>query len=238
MSSLYYNHPFWPSPRAVRIAKLLLEQHKMPDLGWIFEQVWAASRRPKKPEGRLTHDKALKLMADYLGLTVHEFLHIKPVDAILRLKLVDPCSHNAEQKAWSILGNTTLPAWWMSGVRMPCCVCLRQATESRGPTGQQTSPTGTSEEELDEEDQEDQEELDDEDQEEEDQEEEDQEEEDQEEEDQEDEDEVDRGEGGPKIITLLTSGNFAPIVVVVAWVVFALVVFVQSLRTCASPSPV
>ena len=110
--------------------------------------------------------------------------------------------------------------------------CLRQATESRGPTGQQTSPTGTSEEEEEEEEPED-EEAEEEDQEDE--------EEDQEDQEDEDEDEVDRGEGGPKIITLLTSlltsPNFGPIVVVVAWVVFALVVYVQS-RTCASPSPV
>lgn len=63
------------------------------------------------------------------------------------------------------------------------------------------------------------------------------EEEEEEDQEEEDEDEVDRGEGGPKIITLLTSPNIGPIVVVVAWVVFALVVYVQS-RTCASPSPV
>jgi hypothetical protein len=134
--SQHYNHPYWPSPRAARIAKLLLEQHKMPrGLGLIFEtpprkaggsqvvthgvsnfeQAWVAMGHPVKPAGRLTHDKALKLMADFLGLTVHEFLHIKPVDAILRLKLA-----NTEEKAWSILGNTTLPVWW--GGRMPCCV--------------------------------------------------------------------------------------------------------------------
>lgn len=119
--SQHYNHPYWPSPRAARIAKLLLKQHEMPDLGWIFEQDWTAAGHPVKPEGRLTHDKALKVMADYLRLSVHEFLHIKPVDAILRLKLA-----NTEEKAWSILGNTTLPVWW--GGRMPCCVaCDRYA---------------------------------------------------------------------------------------------------------------
>ena len=118
MPSLYYNHPYWPSPRAARIAKLLLKQHEMPDLGWIFEQAWTAAGHPVKPEGRLTHDKALKVMADYLRLSVHEFLHIKPADAILRLKLA-----NTEEKAWRILGNTTLPVWW--GGRMPCCVCDR-----------------------------------------------------------------------------------------------------------------
>ena len=133
MSSLYYNHPFWPSPRAARIAKLLLKRHQMPPyLGWTFEQAWSEYwvGRPVKPEGRLTHDKALKVMADYLGLSVHEFLHIKPVDAILRLKLA-----NTEAHAYRILGNTTLPAWWMSGLRMPCCVCLRQQTPpERGAT--------------------------------------------------------------------------------------------------------
>jgi len=125
MSSLYYNHPFWPSPRAVRIAKLLLEQHKMPSgLGLAFEQAWVAMGHPVKPEGRLTHAKALKLMADYLGRTVHEFVHIQPVEAILRLKLVD-----TEQKAWHILGNVTLPPWWQWGGRMPCCVVC----ERKGP---------------------------------------------------------------------------------------------------------
>ena len=115
---MYYNHPFWPSPRAARIAKLLLKQHEMPDLGWIFEQAWTAAGHPVKPEGRQTHDKALKVMADYLRLSVHEFLHIKPADAILRLKLA-----NTEEKAWRILGNTSLSVWW--GGRMPCCVCDR-----------------------------------------------------------------------------------------------------------------
>jgi len=113
MSSLYYNHPFWPSPRAARIAKLLLKKHEALSVYW--------QTRPVKPAGRLTHDKALKVMADYLGLSVHAFLHIKPVDAILRLNLA-----NTEAHAYRILGNITFPAWWMSGVRMSCCVCLRQ----------------------------------------------------------------------------------------------------------------
>ena len=139
-ASLYYNHPFWPSPRAARIAKLFLEMHEMPrGLGWTFEQAWLASGRPKKPEGRLTHDKALKVMADYLGLSVHEFLHIKPVDAILRLKLVDPRSFNAEEKAWRILGNTILPVWW--GGRMPCCVvCDRMLPPAPAPAPAPAAP--------------------------------------------------------------------------------------------------
>ena len=133
--SQHYNHPYWPSPRAARIAKLLLEQHKMPPyLGWTSEQTWSEYwvGRPVKPAGRLTHDKALKVMADYLGMSVHDFLHIKPVDAILRLKLVDPCAFNAEEKAWRILGNTTLPVWW--GGRMPCCVvCDRMLPPAPAP---------------------------------------------------------------------------------------------------------
>ena len=127
MSRSHYNHPFWPSPRAARIAKMLLKQHEMPSgLGWIFEQAWTAAGHPVKPEGRLTHDKALKVMADYLRLTVHEFLHIKPVDAILRLKLA-----NTEEKAWRILGNTTLSVWW--GGRMPCCVVCDRMLPAPAP---------------------------------------------------------------------------------------------------------
>ena len=80
-------------------------------LGLTFEQAWVAMGHPVKPEGRLTHDKALKLMADHLRLTVDEFLHIKPVDAILRLKLA-----NTEEKAYRILGSGTLPA--LSGFRL------------------------------------------------------------------------------------------------------------------------
>ena len=106
MSSPHYNHPFWPSPRAARIAKMLL----------------------KKPGGRLTHDKALKVMADQLGLTVHQFLHIQPADAILRLKLTD-----TEQKAWSILGNTTLPPWWQWQGKMPCCYACERTAPAPAP---------------------------------------------------------------------------------------------------------
>ena len=138
MSSPYYNHPFWPSPRAARIAKLMLKKHEAPYSGWTCEQPWSVywQTRPVKPAGRLTHDKALKLMADCLGLTVHAFLHIKPVDAILRLKLA-----NTEEKAYRILGNVTLPAWWQWGEgrgRMPCCVvcertCRETTTASAAP---------------------------------------------------------------------------------------------------------
>ena len=108
-------------------------------MGRTFEQTWreywVGQGRPVKPEGRLTHDKALKLMADYLGLSVHEFLHIKPVDAILRLKLA-----YTEQQAYRILGNTTLPAWWMSGVRMPCCVACERTAAAAPPAAATVVP--------------------------------------------------------------------------------------------------
>jgi hypothetical protein len=136
MSSPHYNHPFWPSPRAARIAKMLLEKHEPPSfLNWHEREIWC-SGRPVKPEGRLTHDKALKVMADQLGLTVHQFLHIQPADAILRLKLAD-----TEQKAWSILGNTTLPPWWQWQGKMPCCyACERTAPVPAPPVPATVAP--------------------------------------------------------------------------------------------------
>ena len=93
------------------------------------------------------------------------------------------------------------------------------ATEEADCLRQQTSPTGTSEAE----------------------EQEDEEEEDclrqqtsptgtSEEEQEEEDDEVDSGEGGPKIINILTSPNFGPIVIVVAWMMYLLILYVQSLR--------
>ena len=136
MSSPHYNHPYWPSPRAARIAKMLLEKHEPPSfLTWHEREIWC-SGRPVKPGGRLTHDKALKVMADQLGLTVHQFLHIQPVDAILRLKLAD-----TEQKAWSILGNTTLPPWWQWQGKMPCCyACERTAPVPAPPVPATVAP--------------------------------------------------------------------------------------------------
>jgi len=104
--SQHYNHPYWPSPRAARIAKLLLEKNPL------FP----------KPEGRMTHDKALKLMADHLGLSVHEFLHVRPLDALVRLKLA---SH--EDDARAMIGDNGISYWWILGGtrRLPCCVCDR-----------------------------------------------------------------------------------------------------------------
>lgn len=75
-----------------------------------------------KPEGRLTHDKALKVMADYLVLSVHEFLHVKPLDALQMLKLA---SHEDEARA--MIGDNGISYWWILGGtrRLPCCVCDR-----------------------------------------------------------------------------------------------------------------
>lgn len=104
--SQHYNHPYWPSPRAARFAKMLLKQNPL------FP----------KPEGRLTHDKALKVMADYLNLSVHEFLHVKPLDALQMLKLA---SHEDEARA--MIGDNGISYWWILGGtrRLPCCVCDR-----------------------------------------------------------------------------------------------------------------
>ena len=104
--SPHYNHPYWPSPRAARFARLLLKQNTL----------------LPKPEGRMTHDKALKVMADYLNLSVHEFLHVRPLDALQRLKLA-----TNEDDARAMIGNNGINYWWiLGGTRhLPCCVCDR-----------------------------------------------------------------------------------------------------------------
>jgi hypothetical protein len=120
--SQHYNHPYWPSPRAARIAKLLLKQHEPPSyLHWEIAEIWREGR-PVKPEGRLTHDKALKVMADYLNLSVHEFLHVKPLDALQMLKLA-----RHEDEARAMIGDSGISYWWILGGtrRLPCCVCDR-----------------------------------------------------------------------------------------------------------------
>ena len=139
MSSPYYNHPFWPSPRAARIAKLVLKKYGPASSAPVGATASLALgvQGPVKPAGRLTHDKALKVMADNLGLTVHEFLHVQPADAILRLKLAD-----TEQKAWSILGNTTLPPWWQWGGWMPCCERTAPCRETTAASTTQAPASG------------------------------------------------------------------------------------------------
>ena len=67
--SLYYNHPHWPSPRAVRFVRELSK------CGYV-----------KKPAGRLTHDKALGILADKVGMTVRVFLReITPIGLLQRI---------------------------------------------------------------------------------------------------------------------------------------------------------
>ena len=104
--SQHYNHPYWPSPRAARFARLLLKQNTL----------------LPKPEGRMTHDKALTLMADYLILSVHEFLHVKPLEALQLLKLA-----MNEKEARAIIGSDYRRRRWSRRYFFgkPCCVCDR-----------------------------------------------------------------------------------------------------------------
>jgi hypothetical protein len=66
---MYYNHHQWPSPRAVRFVRELAK------LGYVM-----------KPAGRLTHDKALGILADQVGMTVPVFLRdITPIGLLNRI---------------------------------------------------------------------------------------------------------------------------------------------------------
>jgi len=105
--SQHYNHPYWPSPRAARIAKMVLAK-----------RTWSAPHYI----GRLTHDKALEVLADSMYMSVHEFLHVKPLDALQRLKLA-----KNEDDARAMIGDNGINYWWILGGtrRLPCCVCDR-----------------------------------------------------------------------------------------------------------------
>ena len=73
--SLYYSHYQWPSPRAVRFVRELAKY------GYV-----------KKPAGRLTHDKALGILADKLGMTVPVFLRdITPIGLLKRIGARPAC---------------------------------------------------------------------------------------------------------------------------------------------------
>ena len=131
--SQYYNHPFWPSPRAARIARLLFDNRP-----------WYIPNRVKKPVGRLTHDKALKVMADKLGISVHEFLHIKPIDAVIRLGLA-----YHEDDATKILGKRNSIKWpWIIGGYMPfaCCVVCERMAHAQAPAVEVQEPVAEVEE--------------------------------------------------------------------------------------------
>ena len=73
--SMYYNHPEWPSPRAVLFVRKLA--------GWGYV---------KKPAGRLTHDIALGILSDKLGMTVPLFLRdITPISLLNRIGANNAC---------------------------------------------------------------------------------------------------------------------------------------------------
>lgn len=113
---MYYNHPYWPSPRAARFARILI----------------AANRAPK-PAGRMTHDKALAVMADILHMSVHDFLHVKPLEMLQRLGIA-----SNEEQAREMLGSSGIDPWWIIGGsrRLPCCVaCDRVPAAATAPTG-------------------------------------------------------------------------------------------------------
>ena len=73
--SLYYTHYQWPSPRAVRFVRELAKY------GYV-----------KKSAGRLTHDKALGILADKVGMTVPMFLRdITPIGLLKRIGARPAC---------------------------------------------------------------------------------------------------------------------------------------------------
>lgn len=73
--SLYYTHYQWPSPRAVRYVR------EFAKYGYV-----------KKPAGRLTHDIAIGILADKLGMTVPVFLRdITPFDLLKRIGASSAC---------------------------------------------------------------------------------------------------------------------------------------------------
>lgn len=75
IKSLHYNHYQWPSPRAVRFVRELAKY------GYV-----------KKPAGRLTHDKALGILADKLAMTVPLFLRdITTIGLLKRIGAPSAC---------------------------------------------------------------------------------------------------------------------------------------------------
>jgi len=63
-SRALYNHKYWPSPRAVNFVRYL-RSVKAEGLSY---------------EGRLTHEKALNILASYGSMTVDELLNMNPVE--------------------------------------------------------------------------------------------------------------------------------------------------------------
>lgn len=72
---MYYHNREWPSPRAVRFVRELAKY------GYV-----------KKPAGRLSHDIALGILADKLGMTVPVFLReITPIGLLKRIGARPAC---------------------------------------------------------------------------------------------------------------------------------------------------
>ena len=59
-----YNHKFWPSPRAVNFVRYMIKNLDL----------------PLKYEGRLSHEKALNILAVYANITVDQLLEINPFE--------------------------------------------------------------------------------------------------------------------------------------------------------------
>lgn len=59
-----YNHKFWPSPRAVNFVRYMIKNLDL----------------PLKYEGRLSHEKALNILAVYANITVDQLLQINPFE--------------------------------------------------------------------------------------------------------------------------------------------------------------
>ena len=59
-----YNHRYWPSPRAVNFVRYLR----------------SVNAEGLSYEGRLTHEKALNILASYGSMTLDELLNMNPVE--------------------------------------------------------------------------------------------------------------------------------------------------------------
>ena len=105
--SPHYNHPYWPSPLAARIAKMVLAKGTWP---------------MQRYTDRLTHDKALEVLAHHMYLSLQDFLRMKPLEAVQRLKLA-----TNEKEARAIIGSDYRRRRWSRRYFFgkPCCVCDR-----------------------------------------------------------------------------------------------------------------
>jgi hypothetical protein len=104
--SQHYNHPYWPSPLAARIAKMVLAKG-----------TWSMQRYTD----RLTHDKALEVLAHYMYMSLQDFLRLKPLQAVRCLGLA-----TNEKEARAIIGSDYRRRRWSRRYfGKPCCVCDR-----------------------------------------------------------------------------------------------------------------